>query len=105
MTLETKQTGLDLRQRKKTRGPRRRLCRKAQNEDEVTVHHRNDVFFVCKKCINNLSDWPNLTPTERIRANSSFTDDTMAVFKDNGLPDCNSVDLCNYSTKNKNERH
>lgn len=48
MTLETKRTGLDLRKRKKTRGPRRRLCRKAQNEDEVTVHHRNDVFLSAK---------------------------------------------------------
>ena len=36
--------------------------------------------------------WTNLKPPDRIRADSSFNDITMAAFKDNGLPICNSVD-------------
>ena len=104
-------TSLDLGKKKgkEDKSPRCRTCRKIQNEDEVTVtdkglyvpYEQNFVtetmFYFCprKQCINNLQQWTNLKPSDGIRADSSFTNDTVAACKDNGLPICNSADLSN----------
>ena len=46
------------------------------------------MFYFCPKqqCINNIPHWTNLKPPDRIRADSSFNDVTIAALKDNGLP-------------------
>ena len=111
MTLgvKTNKSGLQKgRRKKKKRGqePRCRACRKIQNEDEVTItvqglyvpYKQNFVpetmFYFCPKqqWINKIPHWTNLKLPDKIRADSSFTDITIAAFKDSGLPICNSVD-------------
>ena len=107
MILETNTNRFGLEKKKRTR--KRTSTKKIQNKDEVTVtdkglyvpYEQNFVtktmFYFCprEQCINNLPHWTNLKPPYRIRADSSFTDDTAAACKDNGLPICNSVDLSN----------
>jgi len=99
---------VDSRKKEEERGqaPRCQACRKIQNEDEVTVtvkglyvpyeqnFVRETMFYFCPKqqCIRKIPHWTNLKLPDRIRADSSFTDVTIAAFKDNGLPICNSVD-------------
>ena len=114
MTLEVKpnKSGLQKRRRKKKQKKNRgkalrcRACRKIQIEDEVTVtvkgiyvpYEQNFVpeamFYFCPKqqCINKIPHWTNLKSPDKIRADSSFTDITIAAIKDSGLPICNSVD-------------
>ena len=52
------------------------------------------MFYFCSKqqCINKMPHWTNLKPSDRIRADSSFTEVVIEAFKDNGLPMCNSVE-------------
>ena len=45
-----------------------------------------------QQCLNKMPHWTNLKSPDRIRADSSFANITIAAFKDNGLPICNSVD-------------
>ena len=102
---------LEKQKKERRQVPRCQTCRKIQIEDEVTStdkglyvpYEKNfvteTIFYFCprKQCINNFPHWTNLKPPDRIRADSLFTDDTVAALKDNGLPicTCNSVDLSN----------
>lgn len=63
--------------------------------NRISSQKRYFIFVREKQCINNLPHWTNLKPPEKIRADSSFTDDTVEGFKDNALPIGNSVDLSN----------
>ena len=63
--------------------------------NRISSQKRCFIFCQRKQFINNLQQWTDLKPPDGIRADSLFTDDTVAACKDNGLPICNAADLSN----------
>ena len=106
---------LEAKKKKRRPTPRCRACKTIQNENKFTVtvkglyvpYEQNFVtetmfyFSPKQQCINNIPHWTNLKPPDRIRADSSFTDVTIAALKDNvkiwfinGVPNrCTVVNL------------
>ena len=58
----------------------------------ISLQKQCFIFFLKQQCINKMPHWTNLKPSDRIRADSSFTEVAIEAFKDNGLPICNSVE-------------
>ena len=91
---------LELKKKKSGPAPRCRACRRLQNKNELAVNVKGlyvlyeqnfvteTMFYFCPKqqCINSIPHWTNLKPPDRIRADRSINDVTIAALKDNGLP-------------------
>ena len=90
---------LELKKKKRGPAPRCRACRRIQNEDELNVYVKglyvpyiqnfvkDTMFYFCLKqqCISNILHWTNLKPPDRIRADRTISDVTIAALKNNGL--------------------
>ena len=85
---------LELKKKKTSPHPRCRACRRIQNENELTVNKTGSMsllnrislqkqcFFSETKMHKHIPNWT----TDRIRANRSISDVTIAALKDNALP-------------------